>query len=223
MKKVLHAFLRCLLNKGAAYPHIPLHALLVGPVSHFFLWPVKRAAPLALPGSQPALAPWLLWRRRPLPPWQHSPKVHGGVRQIAGAAFGILLKWSHNRVYHMKRSSDVCVCVLLSLSCAGSTLMASMLASKQANWFRGDERPAGQQPRSLNTHLNFIGMLLISLCANILSAWETFFSISLKRIEFLLQKYIIETFAHIANQGRYTFFCPASKIYIEFFNVVFSM
>lgn len=69
MKKVLCAFLRCLWNNGAAYPHIPLHALLVGPVTHFFfsLRPVKDLPPpsWARSGSQPAPVRWLPGRRHP--------------------------------------------------------------------------------------------------------------------------------------------------------------
>lgn len=41
MKKVLLAFLRCLLNNASAYPHIPSHTLLPGPVSHVFSLPSR--------------------------------------------------------------------------------------------------------------------------------------------------------------------------------------
>lgn len=68
MKNVLPAFPRCLLNNGAAFAHIPLHALLAGPVRHFFASSAfSRAAPLARPGSRIAPVQWLPWRRRPLP------------------------------------------------------------------------------------------------------------------------------------------------------------
>lgn len=86
-KRVLRAFLRCLSNNGAAHPHIPLHALLVGPVSHFFFSlsrPVKDSPPfLPFSSIRVATCPGAVVATATSPPCHFLPvqsQVHGGVR-----------------------------------------------------------------------------------------------------------------------------------------------
>lgn len=138
---------------AATYPHIPLHALLAGPVSHFFsLSGLLKSCP---PGSiRVATCPSAAVAMATSPPatfdcavpssWQCHTKGWSGVSDSSANWLTTLGQtYSERKVLH----AFVSFVFIMSHS-AGSCLRVSILACKQVRklGLRGGERPAGLQP-----------------------------------------------------------------------------
>lgn len=108
-EKVLCAFLRCLLNNGAAYSHIPLHALLVWPVSHFSpsSGPLKSCPPGSIRNPTCSTAVVAMAMSPPASPTGQS-QVHGGVRG-KGWSRGLGFLCTNNTTELLFSSSSSCL------------------------------------------------------------------------------------------------------------------